>query len=675
MQKNTFISAVVWIALLALFVACNSTQSIFRQGVRKFDDGEYELAIKDLQAAAAQNYELARAHFLTAESYRLSNRFEQAVPFYQKAIENGAAQPDLPFHYAFALKAAGKYREAITQLENYIGTNPTNKVFLEKANREIYTLRSIELIQQKKTYYKVQNLEKLNTPGAEFSPFVKDNDLIFAASRKSTLYKNNGLPMTGIYKVKLAENYEETSGQPQLFSTSMFLEGANEANVTFTKDGKTVVFARGNTGKRKGTANVDLYISRFAGGQWTEPRLVPVSDSAAWDGSPAFSRDGRTLYFCSDRPGGYGGVDIYRANMDASGRFSKPVNMGKEINTPGDEMFPYVGPDAKLYFASDGHPGLGKLDIFVATRSQGVITVENLGIPINSRFDDFGLVFADDDMRYGFFSSNREGGKGDDDIYMFEDESVGLDSTQIAELENLPPNDPRRRTIGQPEAPKIVNYYLEGTVATNEIPSAMLDSAIVRLYDIENDSLVAQGFTRGGGIFGTFPLEENKEYSLLFEKNGFISKREPFSMAGRAIPQIFRKKAVFDTTFRISVKLDRLALNKTFVLENIYYDLDKFNIRADAAVELDKLVQILKDNPTLKIELSSHTDSRASDAYNNKLSQNRAQAAVDYIVQNGIDKERLIAKGYGETRLIIKNAKTEEEHQKNRRTEFTILSY
>jgi peptidoglycan-associated lipoprotein len=675
MQKHTFISALTFVGLLAVLTACNSTQSIFKQGVRKFDNGEYSLAIKDLQVAATAGYEPGRSNYLIAESFRMSNRFELAGPYYQKALENGVTNPEAPFNYAYALKAAGNYAEAAAQLEKYIASNPTNKVATEKANRELYTLKAIDIIQQKKTFYQIKNLEKLNTAGAEFSPFVKDEDLIFAATRKETQYKNNGMPMTGIYKVKLAENYDETGGEPEVFSSALFLEGVNEANVTFTKDGKTVVFARGNTGKKKGTADVDLYLSRFASNKWTEPRLIPVSDSAAWDGSPAFSRDGRTLYFCSNRPGGVGGIDIYRANMDASGRFSKPVNMGKDINTPGDEMFPYVGPDAKLYFASDGHPGLGKLDVFVATRSQGVISIENLGAPINSRFDDFGLVYLDEEMKYGFFSSNRVGGKGDDDIYAFEDESVGLDSTQIAELEKLPLDDPRRRTVGKPEPPKIVNYYLAGTIASNETPAALLDSAIVKIYEISADSLVGQGISKGGGVFGTFPLEEGKDYSLLVERKGYITKREPFTMAGKAIPQIFRKKLTMDTTFYVALKLDRLSLNKTFVLENIYYDLNKFNIRSDAAVELDKLVQILNDNPTVNIELSSHTDARDTDAYNKKLSQNRAQSAVDYIASKGIARERMVAKGYGETQLVIKDAKTEEEHQKNRRTEFTILSY
>jgi peptidoglycan-associated lipoprotein len=675
MSKYNLLSSFVFVGMLGALMACNSTQALYKQGVRKFENGEYDLAIKDLRIVAEANYEPARTNYLLGESFRLSNRPELSATYYQKALEKGETTPEAPFHYAYALKAAGKYQEAIGYLEKYVTASPANKVFVEKANRELYTLKSIAVIEQKKTFYKVTNLSKLNTEGAEFSPFVQNDELIFAASRKATVYKNNGMPMTGIYKVKLPESYEEAGGSAEVFSSALFLEEVNEANVAFNKDGKTVVFARGNTGKRKGTADVDLYISRFSGGSWSAPRMIPVSDSASWDGSPAFSRDGRTLYFCSNRPGGVGGIDIYRTNMDASGRFSKPVNMGKDINTPGDEMFPYVAPDAKLYFSSDGHPGLGKLDVFVATRSQGVITIENLGTPINTRFDDFGLVFADDEKRFGFFSSNRTGGKGDDDIYLVEDESVGLDSVQLAELEKLPPGDPRRRAIIKPEPPKVVNYFLAGQVSTNATPTVSLDSATVKLLDAATDSLIAEGVAKEGGIFGTFPLEEGKDYTILVERMGYLTKREPFSMAGRGIPPVFRTKLTMDTTFKVGIKLDRLATNLTFVLENIYYDLDKFNIRPDAALELDKLVQILKDNPTVKIELSSHTDARDTDAYNNKLSQNRARSAVDYIISKGIVADRLTAKGYGETRLIIKDAKTEEEHQRNRRTEFTILSY
>lgn len=199
--------------------------------------------------------------------------------------------------------------------------------------------------------------------------------------------------MLGLYKVALSQDAGDTQGTPVLFSKEIFAEDANEGSPTFSPDGKTLIFARGNSGKKKGTVDVDLYQSRNVGGQWTAPAILPINDSLAWDGSPAFSRDGKTLYFASNRAGGSGGIDLYRTNIDASGRFSKPVNMGKDINTAGDEMFPYVAEGGKLYFASDGHPGLGKLDIFTATRTQGVITIENLGLPFNSPQDDFGLIF------------------------------------------------------------------------------------------------------------------------------------------------------------------------------------------------------------------------------------------------------------------------------------------
>ncbi len=210
---------------------------------------------------------------------------------------------------------------------------------------------------------------------------------------------------------------------------------------------------------------------------------------------------------------------------------------------------------------------------------------------------------------------------------------------------------------------------------TNTPTPTPIDSAKVRILSDSADVELAQLMTEEGGKFGRYNLEEGKDYVLLVEKKGFISRREPFSMDGKSIPPIFLNKVLTDTTYRVTVKLDDLELNKTFTLENIYYDLNKYNIRSDAAVELDKLVQILKDNPTVNIELASHTDARATDAYNNNLSQQRAQSAVNYLISRGIDTERLTAKGYGESQLIVQNAKTEEEHQRNRRTEFTVLSY
>lgn len=664
MKSITSSALLVALSLALTLTGCNSAMQAYKKGVRHYDAGEYNLALTQFEKAAKGNIDPARVNYYTAESYRLSNRFGDAVPYYQKAIEANTTEADARFNYAYALKSQGNYAGALEQLQQYVANAPktTAKATLEKAKREVETLKAIDIIAKNKSLITLKSLGNLNSPGAEFAPVVRGDELVFTASRKDQVYKNNGLPMLGLYKTKLPKNIDETgssapTGTPELFSTNVFQGDVNEGTPAFTKDGKTMILARGNNGKRKGGLDVDLYISRLGdGGAWSQPLRLPISDSTAWDGSPAFSGDGKTLYFASNRAGGAGGIDLYRTSIDASGRFSRPVNMGRDINTPGDEMFPYVGPNAKLYFSSDGHPGLGKLDVFVATRSGGVTRVENMGQPINSPADDFGLIYTDPTT--GFLASNRPGGKGDDDIYFFQ-EGPARDTTTIAQ--------------NPPGSPKTVRYYIAGTVSANETPIAPLDSARVRILDDATGQPIAEATTGQPGTFGKYPLQEGKDYTILAERKGYLTRREQFTMQGKSIPQIFLTKPQTDTTFNVAILLDRATLNKTFVLDNIYYDLDKYNIRPDAAEELDKLVTILKDNPTLKIELGSHTDARASDAYNQKLSQNRAKSAVEYIVTKGIAADRLTYKGYGETQLIVKNAKTEEEHQRNRRTEFKIL--
>ncbi|GAB2571301.1 OmpA family protein [Spirosoma areae] len=641
---------------------CNSAMQAYKKGVRHYDAGEYNLALNQFQKASKGTIDPARLNYYMAESYRLSNRFGEAAPFYQKAIAANTTEPDARFNYAYALKSQGQYGDALEQLQSYVANAPKTvaKTTLDKARREVETLRAIDVISKNKLLINLRNMNNLNSPGAEFAPVVRGEELIFTSSRKEQVYKNNGQQMLGLYKAKLNQNPDETgtTPAPELFSTTIFQGDVNEGTPAFSKDGKTMVLARGNNGKRKGGLDVDLYISRLGeANAWSQPLRLPISDSTAWDGSPAFSGDGKTLYFASNRAGGAGGIDLYRTSIDASGRFSRPVNMGRDINTPGDEMFPYVAPNAKLYFASDGHPGLGKLDVFVATRSGGVTRVENMGQPINSSADDFGLIYTD--ATKGFLASNRTGGKGDDDIYFFQ-EGPATDTSTIAKN---PPAD----------APKTVRYFIAGTVSANETPIAPLDSARVRILDDATGQPIAEVTTGQPGTFGKYPLQEGKDYTLLAERRGYLTRREAFTMQGKSIPPVFLTKAQTDTTFNVAILLDKATLNKTFVLENIYYDLDKYNIRTDAAEELDKLVTILKDNPTLKIELGSHTDTRASNAYNNTLSQNRAKSAVEYIVSKGIDASRMVAKGYGETVLIVKNAQTEEEHQRNRRTEFKIL--
>ncbi|CAG5070164.1 Peptidoglycan-associated lipoprotein [Dyadobacter sp. CECT 9623] len=650
---------------------CNSAMQAYKDGQKKFANGEYDLAIKGFQKAAAENYEPVQTNYLIAESYRLSNRFKEAIPYYKQALDGGIAIADARFQYAYALKTAGQYNEASAEFAAFARDTASSQALQDRALREVEILRIADRLKTEKMPVEATSIP-LNSAGSEFSPTILGNELVFSSSKKEKIYKNNGQAMLGLYKVAITQDPADIQGNPVLLSQDIFAEDANEASPAFSPDGKTLVFARGNNGKKNGAVDVDLYMSRNIDGKWTVPAILPINDSLAWDGSPAFSRDGKTLYFASNRPGGAGGIDIYRTNMDASGRFSKPVNMGRDINTAGDDMFPYVAEGGKLYFASDGHPGLGKLDLFSATRIQGVITIENMGLPFNSPQDDFGLVFYQD-LNKGFFASNREGGKGDDDIYYFSGPEEP-DSTTTAK--NNDPNDPLNPN--NPNyvngKPKVVRYFLGGNVIANG-QNVPLDSAIVHILPDTSDTQIAQLPSNSEGKFGKQPVEEGKSYTLLVERKGYISKREPFSMNGRTIPPIFLTKELTDTTFNVTIKLDKLELNKTFVLENIYYDLNKYNIRPDAAIELDKLVQILKDNPSMNIELSSHTDARATDAYNMTLSQNRAESAVTYLNSKGIDADRMVAKGYGERELVVPNAKTEEEHQRNRRTEFTILSY
>jgi len=666
MKINTLPALLVVLGLTAGLSGCNSALQAYKKGVRHYDAGEYNLALTQFDKASKGNIDPARLNYYMAESYRQSNRFAEAAPFYQKAIDAKTTEPNAHLYYGYALKSEGRYPEALTQLQQFVADAPktTTKATLDKARREVETLKAINVIAQNKSLITLKNMGGLNSQGAEFAPVLKGDELVFTASRKDNVYKNNGQPMLGLYKVKLPSTDETGAtapvGAPEKFSSNVYQGDVNEGTPAFSKDGKTMVFARGNNGKRKGGLDVDLYLSRLGeGNAWSQPLRLPISDSTAWDGSPAFSGDGKTLYFASNRAGGAGGIDLYRTSIDASGRFSRPVNMGRDINTPGDEMFPYVGPDAKLYFSSDGHPGLGKLDVFVATRSGGVTRVENMGQPINSPADDFGLIYVNPTK--GYRASNRPGGKGDDDIYFFQEGPEPDTTTTI--VQKNPPGDL-----------KTVRYFLAGTVSSNDTPVSPLDSARVRILDDATGEPIAEVTTGQAGTFGKYPLQEGKDYTILAERKGYLTRREPFTMQGKSIPQIFLTKPQTDTTFNVAILLDKGTLNKTFVLENIYYDFDKFNIRPDAAEELDKLVTILKDNPTLKIELGSHTDAQGTDAYNIRLSQNRAQSAVDYIISKGIDAGRITAKGYGETQLVVKNAKNDEEHQRNRRTEFKILA-
>ena len=640
--------------------ACNSDARLFNKAKENFDLGEYEWAIRDVKPLADKNYRSAETNYFVAESYRLSNRIQLAGPYYQAAKEKGYVDPLISLHLAYSAKANGNYAETKKYLLEFIATKPSRELSV-KAEIEVENLPAVEEYSKKPSPLIIQNLQG-NSKEAEFGPIKLDDELIFTSSKKPLIYKNNGLPYLGIYKARLKSTSEIE--QAEVFSANLLDINANEGTPAFSKDGNTLVFAKGNSGKSKDASpDVDLYISTKRDGVWSKPERLAISDSLGWDGSPSFSRDGKTLYFSSNRRGGKGGLDLYRAPMDNSGRFGRPINLGSTINTRGNEVFPYVSEEGKLYFSSDGHPSLGGLDIFVASRSGDEIQVEHLGIPINSVGDDFGLYLTKDNQ--GYFSSNRVGGKGDDDIYYFESKSSEdrwwSNETTIIESE---------------EPAKVALYHVRTQVVNSRNKPIAKAKVGIKL----NGEIQPVLYTDAKGFLPLIDLRPGDQLGFNVSKEKFLTKRSEFLMDGREIPKQLLKKELTDTTFEHKITLGIAEvgeeLGAMFDVNPIYYDLDKSTIRPDAALELDKIVQVLQDNPEISIELGSHTDSRASASYNLKLSQRRAESAVKYIIDHGIEPKRITAKGYGETQLI--NGCTdgvdcsEEAHQENRRTEFKI---
>lgn len=585
-------------------------------------------------------------NYKIAESYRKSNRLSESVTFYNSALNAGMDNPEAYLNFSRALKSIERYdeaREALNKVLELSASDSLKKV----ANYELTNLESLKKVKTQTNYYRIKNLEDLNTRFAEYSPAYKDGVLYFTSNRDSrNIYSVTGSPFTDIYRsVSRGANIDQGSIQP--LDDIINYDDVNEGSLAISPDGSSIIFAKGNSGKASGYSEVNLFFTRFRNGQWTEPRPLSINEADSWDSTPALSPDGTTLYFSSNRPGGYGGADIYTAQLDRRGRWVDVRNLGPVINTPGEEVFPFVSAGGKLYFSSNGHPGFGNLDLYVATREYGNITVENLGEPMNSSSDDFALY--EFDLTRGFFSSNRPGGKGDDDIYTYVNEDPDL---------------------------KIVNYYLEGITVTHDDGGnkIVLPNTKVSLMSTENKEILDEAFTNEDGAF-RFRVYAEEKYNLIGEKVDYFTSRKEFSTEGKSVDKADLKDFITNVTFNTEVMMERIVLEKPIVLENIYYDLDKASIREDAALVLDSLVTIMNDNPNIYVELGSHTDVRADDAYNLDLSFRRARAAVQYMINNGIDASRITAKGYGESDLVIENAETEEEHQKNRRTEFKVLRY
>ena len=622
---------------VALLSSCATTGSKSK-GDKQFARGQYELAIPLYKADITKGKTPAISNFRLGEAYRLSNRVEQSEPYYKAALADGVKNADAGFRYAEALRANGKYDEAAAQFATYANSGG-NRTLAARADVESKNALASKAVAAVKNKYEVMPVDALNSAGSDFGGtlLASTGDLVFTSGREGKKYLGNGENFTDLYAIKFDNAATMTGGTARKLEGPFNSENKHEASATYTPDGKTLVFARSNDGSKKGYLSVDLWISYLKAGAWSEPVLANINDRSADDFSPAFAPDGTTLYFASSRRGGQGGNDLYKATLGPNGRFSPAENLGESINTAGNDNFPGVAPDGTLYFASDGRPGLGKLDLFMVKGGQAM----NLGADVNSIADDFAPVPMGMDM--GLFSSNRAGGKGSDDEYMFKKKPL-----------------------------KLVTFYADGTVlehddkANTTLPIA---GAQVTIVDAKGQRLTAVS-----GPDGKFnvKLDSVSSYTLRGERPGDFSARATLSTVGRKPSQDQLPNLTNDIQLPVTLTLNKIILAKAIEVKDILYDYNKYNIRPDAAIRLDTLVQTLVDNPKISIELSSHTDQRGKDAYNMKLSQQRAQAAVDYIVSKGIDKGRITAKGYGETRPIVLKPTSEEEYQRNRRTEFKV---
>ena len=666
MTTRPYQIAIYFLAVLTLW-GCASG---YKAAENKIKQGNYEGAIAQFNKILSETKDetiKARAHYMIGEAYRLSNRMEEAEPHYRKAfVSKKVEDENLLYHYAFALKNVGNYESAKKGFTKY-AQEGTDYNQTRRAREELKALEEVEKLSKPNKYVTIENCDALNTEHAEYSPILYEDKLVFTSNRNSQMvYEATGKGFHDLFYYDLKQN-DNCDGVANPFNEAINLDGFHEASPTFSRNGRVMIFARSNSGKKRDMVrDVKLYYSTFDGEQWSEAKILyPVSSesSESWDACPALTADGKRLYFASNRAGGYGGIDIYRSDLQSNGQWSRPRNMGKVINSRGNDMFPFVTKAGELYFASDGHPGLGGLDLFNATRSDGEIAIKNMGAPINSNADDFALSLLT--PKSGYFSSNRstDGAKGNDDIFYYEDNSPEI---------------------------KTVNYYLAGTSFVEEdINRTLLPNVEMKLYD-ERGRLLSSTVSDSTGRFKfDVKLDIGYDYSVVANKTEYIAENKIFTTIGKGVPEDELVDSVTNVTFETDVILYQNIFadlevtgggggddgngRPTIVLEGILYDFDDWRIRPDAARELDKLVAYLNNRSNIRVELGSHTDDRGRNGYNMKLSKKRAEAAVEYIVSQGIAPERIEAKGYGETDLLVPNAISEEEHQQNRRTTVTIL--
>ncbi|WP_298902732.1 OmpA family protein [uncultured Psychroserpens sp.] len=590
-------------------------------------------------------------HVLTrlGDCYYNNSKSEKAAYWYDLALKTYGKDdinPEYIYKYIQSLRSLGQYEEADTWMKTFMAIQ-NNDTRIKGYNPENIAKYNELASSDKNKVVKLQNLP-FNSKYSDFGSYIHDGQLYFASSRNTDdkkLYSWNQEPFLDIYQVSVEKDVDTvTYGSPDFISAKKLNTDFHEASVAITNDGNTMYFTRDNVGKstkkvkydKKGTTHLKLYRATLVDGQWTNIIELPFNDEVFSTGHPALSPDNKKLYFVSDREGGIGGTDIYVVDITNGNEYSEPQNLGEGINTEGREMFPFVAKDSTFYFSSDGHLNLGLLDIFKSNIIKDEnAEPENLGAPYNSGYDDFAYfknTSEAENEHTGYFSSNRPDGQGSDDIYSF-DASICIQMIK----------------------------GITRDLNTNEV----LSGVTVKLIN-EVGKIIAEIESDENGSY-EFTADCNSTYTVIASKEDYKDDQKKVTTDNE-----------HEKVSEVDLYLEPLITDSQIVINPIFFDFDKWNIRTDAQYELENIVDVMRAHPTMVIKIESHTDSRGRDKYNMKLSDRRAKSTMEYIISRGIAPERIeSAIGYGESQLLNECSNgvkcSEEKHQLNRRSYFYIL--
>ncbi len=614
---------------------------------RKYASYAYIDAIKNYERVAKKGYKSVDMFQKLGNSYYFNSELDKAAKWYGELFTmTSDLEPEYYYRYAQSLKSIGENDKANELMEKfYQKAGNENRAKLYEKDKNY-----LAKIKENSGRYKVEDAG-INSKYSDYGTSFYKNQLVFTSARDTgslfhRKHKWTGQYFTNFYTADLGD--EMKTGKIAKFS-KIINSKFNESTPVFTKDGNTMYFTRNNflDGKKGKNGNkvtlVKIYKATLENGEWGKVTELPFDSDQYTTAHPVLSPDEKTMYFASDMPGTMGQSDLFKVKINDDGSFGKPENLGNTINTEGKETFPFISDENELYFASDGHPGLGGLDVFVSKINPDTTfdEVQNVGDGVNSPKDDF-AYFIDSKSRKGFFTSNRDGGQGYDDIYKF------IETRKLK-----------------------CEQELYGNVTDLASSQALPDTKIILFDNVFNMINTTTSDQKG---YYTFAVDCGKTYNVRASKDNYTTKEQKVSIKkenGKTNLDIALEKAVC----KVVVGDD---LGKCFGIKMIYFDFDKSDIRMEAALDLEKILDVMNQYPLMKLDIRSHTDSRGTSKYNEALSDRRAKSTINWLIKNGVKSNRLVGKGYGETLLVNKCSDgvecTEEEHQLNRRSEFIITA-